>query len=172
MWIPCAALQWKPAPDYRLWRRVLVAPAVWRRAWPRPAIAHQLVGSEPPPPWLNCFCPDSRWVSHPLYFFFSLFSVLRCIGGTAASVPGRRPLGAQPLFAQKILLLLRGLANRWLMKGEPWTIAADEINDGDGHATMYMRMVSWSQVNQYDEHKMHTSQQIWGDQWQKLCVEH
>ena len=129
-------------------------PSVKKIAWPRPAIPHQLVGSEPPsPPDGIAFVPiPDECRTHCISF-----SVLRCIGGTDASVPGC-PLGAQPLFAQKILLLLRGLANRWLMKGEPWTIAADDINDGDGHATTYMRMVrSQVEVNQCDEYKMHTS---------------
>ena len=46
-----------------------------------------------------------------VFLFLALFRFEVHFGGTAASVPGR-PLGAQPLFAQKILLLLRGLANR------------------------------------------------------------
>ena len=70
-----------------------------------------------------------------IFFFFLFWGAYRdCCIRPWPSISS----SAQPLFAQKILLREERLANRWLMEGEPWTIAADQINDGDEHATTYM----------------------------------
>ena len=148
--IQVAAFHWKVAPDY-LVKKTQVRP-VRRGLYPATPCHHSSVRGKwtawaSPTKLLLSWWPIGVAENNALSLRFLLHFQVQC-----DCIRPWRAIRRAPTFCPKILLQ-RLPTKRWLMNREPWTIAADEINDGDEHATTCAR----SRVNLSDEYNMHAS---------------